>query len=114
MTDPYDPPRPRDRAIEQELESLREQEREGHARPTSSAEPSNSSAGCTPTSTRPRSASAVSTTATRTIRKNTPGIAVELAAAQLCLRGSARPAHGGAASSAPPTLAASLPSRPLS
>ena len=33
MTDPYDPPRPRDHAIEQELESLREQEREGHATP---------------------------------------------------------------------------------
>jgi hypothetical protein len=33
MTDPYDPPRPRDYAVEQELESLREQEREGHATP---------------------------------------------------------------------------------
>ena len=33
MTDPYDPPRPRDHAIEQELESLREQEREGHGTP---------------------------------------------------------------------------------
>jgi hypothetical protein len=33
MTDPYDPPRPRDHALEQELESLREQEREGHATP---------------------------------------------------------------------------------
>jgi hypothetical protein len=33
MTDPYDPPRPRDYALEQELESLREQEREGHATP---------------------------------------------------------------------------------
>jgi len=33
MTDPYDPPRPRDYALEQELDSLREQEREGHATP---------------------------------------------------------------------------------
>jgi hypothetical protein len=33
MTDPYDPPRPRDYALEQELESLRQQEREGHATP---------------------------------------------------------------------------------
>lgn len=33
MTDPYDPPRPRDYALEQELASLREQEREGHATP---------------------------------------------------------------------------------
>ena len=31
MTDPYDPPRPRDYALEAELESLRQQEREGHA-----------------------------------------------------------------------------------
>jgi hypothetical protein len=33
MTDPYEPPRPRDPAVEDELESLREQEREGHATP---------------------------------------------------------------------------------
>jgi hypothetical protein len=33
MTNPYEPPRPRDHALEQELESLREQEREGHATP---------------------------------------------------------------------------------
>jgi hypothetical protein len=33
MTDPGDPPRPRDYALERELESLREQEREGHATP---------------------------------------------------------------------------------
>ena len=33
MSDPYDPPRPRDDAVEQELESLREQEREGHETP---------------------------------------------------------------------------------
>jgi hypothetical protein len=33
MTDPYDPPRPRDYARQEELESLREQEREGHATP---------------------------------------------------------------------------------
>jgi hypothetical protein len=33
MTDPYDPPRPRDYALKEELESLREQEREGHATP---------------------------------------------------------------------------------
>jgi len=33
MTDPYDPPRPRDFALQEELESLREQEREGHATP---------------------------------------------------------------------------------
>jgi hypothetical protein len=34
MTDPsYDPPRPRDPALEAELESLREQERQGHATP---------------------------------------------------------------------------------
>jgi hypothetical protein len=31
MTDPYEPPRPRDHVLEQELESLREQERK-HAR----------------------------------------------------------------------------------
>jgi hypothetical protein len=33
MADPNDPPRPRDHALQQELESLREQEREGHATP---------------------------------------------------------------------------------
>jgi hypothetical protein len=33
MTDPNDPPRPRDYALQEELESLREQEREGHATP---------------------------------------------------------------------------------
>jgi hypothetical protein len=33
MTDPYDPPRPRDYALQQELESLREQERAGHQTP---------------------------------------------------------------------------------
>ncbi len=33
MTDPYDPPRPRDYALQEERESLREQEREGHATP---------------------------------------------------------------------------------
>jgi hypothetical protein len=33
MTDPYDAPRPRDHALEEELASLREQEREGHATP---------------------------------------------------------------------------------
>jgi hypothetical protein len=33
MTDPYDPPRPRDYALQEELESLREQEHEGHATP---------------------------------------------------------------------------------
>jgi len=33
MSDPYDPPRPRDYALQEELESLREQEREGHATP---------------------------------------------------------------------------------
>jgi hypothetical protein len=33
MTDPYNPPRPRDPALEAELESLREQERAGHATP---------------------------------------------------------------------------------
>jgi hypothetical protein len=33
MSDPYDPPRPRDYALQQELESLREQEREGHETP---------------------------------------------------------------------------------
>jgi hypothetical protein len=33
MNDPYDLPRPRDYALEQELESLREQEREGHSTP---------------------------------------------------------------------------------
>jgi hypothetical protein len=33
MSDPYDPPRPRDDALQEELESLREQEREGHATP---------------------------------------------------------------------------------
>jgi hypothetical protein len=33
MTDPYEPPRPRDYALQEELESLREQEREGHQTP---------------------------------------------------------------------------------
>jgi hypothetical protein len=33
MTDPYEPPRPRDEALEEELDSLHEQEREGHATP---------------------------------------------------------------------------------
>ena len=33
MTDPYDPPRPLDYALQEELESLREQEREGHTTP---------------------------------------------------------------------------------
>ena len=33
MTDPYDPPRPRDYALQEELESLREQERAGHETP---------------------------------------------------------------------------------
>jgi hypothetical protein len=33
MTDPYEPPRPRDDALQSELDSLREQEREGHATP---------------------------------------------------------------------------------
>ena len=33
MSDPYDPPRPRDYALQEELESLREQEREGHETP---------------------------------------------------------------------------------
>jgi hypothetical protein len=33
VTDPYEPPRPRDDALQAELESLRKQEREGHATP---------------------------------------------------------------------------------
>ncbi len=33
MTDSYEPPRPRDDAIEKELDSLHEQEREGHSTP---------------------------------------------------------------------------------
>jgi hypothetical protein len=33
MTDPYDPPRPRDYALQEELESLRQQERDGHSTP---------------------------------------------------------------------------------
>ena len=33
MPDPDEPPRPRDEALESELESLREQERQGHATP---------------------------------------------------------------------------------
>jgi len=33
MTDPYDPPRPRDYALQEELDSLHEQEREGHSTP---------------------------------------------------------------------------------
>jgi hypothetical protein len=33
MTDPYDPPRPRDDALQAELDSLHEQEREGHGTP---------------------------------------------------------------------------------
>jgi hypothetical protein len=33
MSDPYEPPRPRDYALESELESLHQQEEEGHATP---------------------------------------------------------------------------------
>lgn len=33
MTDPYEPPRPRDYALQSELDSLHEQEREGHSTP---------------------------------------------------------------------------------
>ena len=33
MTDPYEPPRPRDYALQEELDSLREQELEGHSTP---------------------------------------------------------------------------------
>jgi hypothetical protein len=33
MTDPYEPPRPRDYALQEELDSLHEQEREGHSTP---------------------------------------------------------------------------------
>ena len=33
MSDPYEPPRPRDDGIESELESLHQQEEEGHATP---------------------------------------------------------------------------------
>jgi len=33
MSDPYDPPRPRDYAVQEELDSLHEQEREGHSTP---------------------------------------------------------------------------------
>ncbi len=33
MTEPFDPPRPRDDALQEELDSLREQEREGHSTP---------------------------------------------------------------------------------
>lgn len=33
MTDPHDLPRPRDYALQEELDSLREQEREGHLTP---------------------------------------------------------------------------------
>jgi hypothetical protein len=33
MTDPYEPPRPRDYALQEELDSLHEQEAEGHSTP---------------------------------------------------------------------------------
>ena len=33
MTNPYEPPRPRDDALQEELDALREQEREGHSTP---------------------------------------------------------------------------------
>ena len=33
MTDPYEPPRPRDDALQEELDSLHEQERQGHSTP---------------------------------------------------------------------------------
>jgi hypothetical protein len=33
MSDPHEPPRPRDEALREELDSLREQEREGHSTP---------------------------------------------------------------------------------
>jgi hypothetical protein len=37
MSDPGDEPRPRDHALESELESLREQEKQGHATPKEQA-----------------------------------------------------------------------------
>jgi hypothetical protein len=33
MTEPYEPPRPRDDALQEELDALHEQEREGHSTP---------------------------------------------------------------------------------
>jgi hypothetical protein len=33
MRDPYEPPRPRDDALREELEALQQQEREGHSTP---------------------------------------------------------------------------------
>lgn len=33
MTDPAEPPRPRDEALQKELDALHEQEREGHSTP---------------------------------------------------------------------------------
>jgi hypothetical protein len=33
MTDPYEPPRPRDDALEEELDALHKQEHEGHSTP---------------------------------------------------------------------------------
>jgi hypothetical protein len=33
MTDPYEPPRPRDDSLQEELDALHEQEREGHSTP---------------------------------------------------------------------------------
>jgi hypothetical protein len=33
MTDPYEPPRPRDYALQSELDSLHQQEQEGHSTP---------------------------------------------------------------------------------
>ena len=51
MSDSYEPPRPRDDTLESELESLHQQEEEGHATPRSSAAPSSWNAGCRWTST---------------------------------------------------------------
>jgi len=68
MTNPDEPARPRDYALQQELESLREQEREGHSTPEDSAAPKNWSAVCTLTSTGRRYGNAGNRTAPRTAR----------------------------------------------
>ena len=58
MTDPDEPPRPRDDALQDELESLRQQEREGHATPKEQRRAEQLERRRASTSTAPRRANA--------------------------------------------------------
>ena len=78
MTDPYDPPRPRDYALQQELDSCASRSAKGIPHPRNSAALSCSSAGYATTSTRPRPTSARPAAGTRPA-KNAPGIAAQTA-----------------------------------